>query len=344
MRRHEVGLSSRDVKQLNPLPRKWRGGGGMAAMRRIEVIISATPGQSVKITPDASRRPSPRGPDMKPIVAIIAPGSMGSGIGRRLVEHGIEVRTWLEGRSRDSAERARSAGMVAVAEPQIAEADLVLSIVPPGAAIAMAERLAPVLRAAARPPVYIDCNAVSPETVRRIAAIIAGAQCPFVDAGIIGGPPRPNATGPTLYASGEAAPRLAQLARYGLEVSVIDGPIGAASTLKMSYAGITKGLTAIGAAMMLAATRAGAAEALHRELGQSQPALLAWLTRQMPGMYAKAYRWVAEMEEIAAFAGEDAAARQIFEGAARFYDAIAADVGSSKAKVEALTAFVTPSA
>ena len=73
----------------------------------------------------------------------------------------------------------------------------------------------------------------------------------------------------------------------------------------MSYAGITKGFTALGAAMMLAATRGGSAEALQAELAESQPALLGYLTRQVPSMYPKAYRWVAELEEIAGFVGKD---------------------------------------
>lgn len=109
----------------------------------------------------------------------------------------------------------------------------------------------------------------------------------------------------------------------------------------MSYAGITKGLTALTAAMMLAAARAGAADALHRELAESQPELLARFTRNMPDMYPKAYRWVAEMEEIAEFAGEDAATRKIFEGVARLYERLAADVAGTNKETGALTALLS---
>ena len=82
---------------------------------------------------------------------------------------------------------------------------------------------------------------------------------------------------------------------FGLDTRLVDGPAGAASALKMSYAGLTKGFTALGAAMMLGAERAGCAEALRAELAESQPHFLAWLSRQVPRMYPKAYRWVAEM-------------------------------------------------
>ena len=122
---------------------------------------------------------------------------------------------------------------------------------------------------------------------------------PFVDAGIIGGPPKPGGAGPVFYLSGEKAGEVAALEEFGLACKVLDGPVGAASALKMSYAGITKGLTALASVMILAATRAGTADALRRELGDSQPMLLAWFERQIPSMFGKAYRWVAEMEEIA---------------------------------------------
>ena len=119
--------------------------------------------------------------------------------------------------------------------------------------------------------------------------------------------------------------------------------IGAASALKMSYAGITKGLTALASAMMLAATRAGAAEGLRAELERSQPQLLAWFNRMVPSMYDKAYRWVGEMEEIADFTGPEAAA--IYQAIARFYEGMAADNAGPREKTAALTRFLaTPPA
>jgi 3-hydroxyisobutyrate dehydrogenase-like beta-hydroxyacid dehydrogenase len=279
---------------------------------------------------------------MQPIVAVIAPGMMGSGVGGRLAQNGIEVRTALDGRSEASVKRAKAAGMVGVSDAEIAAADIILSIVPPGEAQGLADRLAPALREAAKKPIYVDCNAVSPPTVLRIARTIEETGATFVDGGIIGGPPTPGSKGTKLYVSGPAASRVAELANYGLEVPVQAGPIGAASAMKMSYAGITKGFTALGAAMMLAAARAGTADALCAELSASQPALYGWLTRQMPKMYSKAYRWVAEMEEISGFVGEDPAAAQFFQAAARLYERIAADHEGKGAECAALDAFCEP--
>lgn len=279
---------------------------------------------------------------MQPIVSVIAPGMMGSGVGQRLVENGIEVRTALGGRSEATVARAKAAGMVGVSDEQIAASDIILSIVPPGDSLGLAERLAPALRAAAKKPIYVDCNALNPGTVLRIARVIEETGATFVDGGIIGGPPKPGSKGTKIYLSGEAAPRVAVLTQFGLEMPIQPGPIGAASAMKMSYAGITKGFTALGAAMMLAAARAGTADDLKAELSGSQPALFGWLTRQVPNMYSKAYRWAAEMEEIAQFVGEDPAARQFYEGAARLYERLAADFEGNRKEIAALDAFCKP--
>jgi hypothetical protein len=106
----------------------------------------------------------------------------------------------------------------------------------------------------------------------------------------------------------------------------------------MSYGGLTKGLTALGAAVALTATRAGVAEALHAELAASQPHLLAWLSRSMPGMYSKAYRWVAEMEEVAEFVGPGPQ-QEIFWGIADLFENLAAGDEPSKEDIAALSRF-----
>jgi hypothetical protein len=108
----------------------------------------------------------------------------------------------------------------------------------------------------------------------------------------------------------------------------------------MSYAGITKGFTALGAAMMLAATRGGSARALKAELAESRPDLLGYLTRQVPDMYAKAYRWVTELEEISAFVGKDHAEHAMLDAAARLYERIAKDVEGEKKEVGEMDKFL----
>jgi hypothetical protein len=112
--------------------------------------------------------------------------------------------------------------------------------------------------------------------------------------------------------------------------------------MKMSYAGITKGLTALGAMMILSASRGGVAEGLRAEMERSQPALLPWLQRSIPAMYSKAYRFVGEMEEIADYVGEDASAQEMFDAFADFYTRLANDFEGRQDEVKALSAFLAP--
>jgi len=289
---------------------------------------------------------------MTPVVAVIAPGMMGAAVGKRLADNGLKVLTSLQGRSQDTLARAKASGMIGASDEEIAASDFILSILPPGDALSLAVRFAPALQASNSKPVYVDCNAINPATVERVAAAIAPTDSPFVDAGIIGSPPGPlpnpppqSAEGrvvgsPHFYASGPAAPRFATLREYGLDVRVLDGALSAASALKMSYAGITKGTQAIGAAMMLAATRAGSADALFAELSSSQKDMFAWFKRGLALMPPKAYRWVAEMHEIAGFVGEDPTAHELYVGAAHFYERIAEDFDKDKKDVAALTSFL----
>jgi L-threonate 2-dehydrogenase len=277
-------------------------------------------------------------------VAIIGAGEMGAAVGRRLREMGARVITPLRSRSAESVERVRQAGLEAVDDDDtiVREAQFILSIVPPGVAMAVAESLREPLKRAAVKPVFAECNAVSPTTARRIAAVLADTGCHFVDAGIIGGPPPMDRTrlGPRFYASGPDAHLLARLNDYGLDIAVLDGPVGAASGLKMSYAGLTKGMTALAAAMIGAASREGLGAALRNELARTQPDFLTRFERQLPGMYPKAYRWVAEMEEIADHAGAEDTGAPIYRGMARLYERIAADWEGGRGLPLTLDAFL----
>jgi 3-hydroxyisobutyrate dehydrogenase-like beta-hydroxyacid dehydrogenase len=287
-----------------------------------------------------------------PVVAVIAPGAMGAAVGKRLFDNGVKVLTSLQDRSQETIARAKAAGMAAASDKEIAGADFILSILPPGDALALAQRFAPALTASNSKPVYVDCNAINPKTVEKVAAAIAPTECPFVDAGIIGQPPKPAEAGeskvagsPRFYASGPAASHFAALRDFGLDVRVLAGAMSAASALKMSYAGITKGTQAIGAAMMLAATRAGNADDLFAELQSSQKELFPWLKRQLGMMPPKAYRWVSEMHEIAGFVGDDPTARKLYEGAADFYEKFAENFeNGDKKDAAALAKFLGKSA
>lgn len=260
-------------------------------------------------------------------VAIVGAGEMGAAVGRRLRETGAHVVTSLAGRSEESVARVRNAGLEVVNDDDsmLRGASFVLSIVPPGVAVEVAERLRDPLGRARTKPVFVECNAISPATCRRIHGLLE--ETTFIDAGIIGGPPvagtQDPAKGPRFYASGRDAYLLTRLASFGLDISILDGPVGAASGLKLSYAGLTKGFTALCATMLGAAEREGLADALRTELARSQQSFLARLDRAVPAMRPKAYRWVAEMRQIAEFVGAADDGATIYEGAALLYQRIA---------------------
>lgn len=274
---------------------------------------------------------------MNPVIAITSPGNMGAAVGGRLTVQGIKVLSSFSGRSAASQARAKKYGLTDAGDSELAQADFLLSIVPPKEAVAVAERLAPALTAAPRKAVYVDCNAVSPRTAARIGEILAPTGAAYVDGGIIGGPPRDGYT-PRLYVSGAEAARVLDLNRFGLDVRVVEGGVGAASALKLSYAGINKGAIGLGAAMILAARRAGVEGDLMRELSESQRGLLAQFARGIPDMFAKAERWAPEMIEIVDYGGDGGEA-DIYRGLAALYERLAADFEGPREETGALKDF-----
>jgi 3-hydroxyisobutyrate dehydrogenase-like beta-hydroxyacid dehydrogenase len=260
-------------------------------------------------------------------IGVIGTGEMGTGVGGHLVAHGVDARTTVAGRSAASAERVSRAG-IAVVDDLAALArtcPIVLSIVPPDRAIAVAEEFAAAYGRGSERPLFVDCNAIAPETTRTVGACIVAAGMRYVDASIIGAAPRAGQDGPHIYACGDAADvaEFAGLNAFGLEIRPLDGPIGVASALKMCYAGITKSYTAIGAALFAHAERAGVGAALKREFVEHQPGLDAFLGRMIPTMYPKAYRWIGEMREIGSFNADEPSVAAIYEAVAQYYETIA---------------------
>ncbi len=182
----------------------------------------------------------------------------------------------------------------------MARSTIVLSIVPPGVASAVADQVARVAKdTAIEGRIFVDCNAISPGRSRQIATTVHAAGMRYVDGGLIGAPPAPGR--PTaLYLSGEGGDVVADALRTP-EIRVEwlgPEPAAAASALKMSYAAWTKGLNALVLSIRALARAEGVDEALVAEWQRSQPAALAAVDRS-PATAEKAWRWVAEMREIA---------------------------------------------
>jgi 3-hydroxyisobutyrate dehydrogenase-like beta-hydroxyacid dehydrogenase len=140
---------------------------------------------------------------------------------------------------------------------------------------------------------------MAPHVVREIASATADAGGQVVDVGIVGSPPTESRS-PRFYASGPDLGPFLAFRQYGLDVRPLGAEIGQASAMKMCYAALTKGLTALGTELLLTAAEHDLLDALLGELQDSQPTVLGWLEGSIPGMPAKSRRWVSEMQEIAA--------------------------------------------
>ncbi len=233
-----------------------------------------------------------------PTVGLLHPGEMGSMVGAAARANGLRVLWASEGRSAPTRERAAAAGLEDAKSVGllIAASQVIVSVCPPHAAADLAREVT----GRGFAGTYVDANAISPETAREIGGIIERGGATFLDGGIIGPPPRvPGST--RLYLSGARAGVIASLfARGPLEVIVIDGGPGAASALKMAYAAYTKGTAALLMAIRALAAQAGVDDALLREWERSQPQLAAQAERAVRSNTPKAWRFVGEMEEMAA--------------------------------------------
>ena len=252
-------------------------------------------------------------------VAVLSPGDMGGATGKQLHANGLQVFTVLAGRSALTRQIAADAGFIDCPDIDdlLGKVDMVISILVPSEALKLGETVAAAMKRTGKKPIYVDCNAIAPQTVEKIAALMAGAGAPFIDGGIIGGPPEPGSD-TTFYCAGPDTAAFESLNGRGITVKVVGPKIGQASGLKMVYAASTKGTTALWTELMVAARAMGLQDALMAEYGDSNPAVKRNLGA-IPGMAHKAGRWVGEMEEIAATFEGLGMTPKILEGAADMY-------------------------
>jgi 3-hydroxyisobutyrate dehydrogenase-like beta-hydroxyacid dehydrogenase len=258
-------------------------------------------------------------------VGLMTPGDMGQALALQIKARGLTVYTALDRRSERSRALAREAGLtdLGALARLVAECDVVLSVMNPGAALDFAREAAAALRDSGRRTLIVDCNAIAPETTREIAGLIEGAGGRFLDAGIIGPPPRGEAN-TNLYVSGPGAVDLEALAGPQLAVRVVSERIGDASALKMCFGALNKGTQALWLEVLIAAQRLGVADLLEQQLRRSRAELHDWALRQFPAVPPKAYRWAPEMVEISKTLAAAGITPKVFQGAAEIYRFVAA--------------------
>jgi 3-hydroxyisobutyrate dehydrogenase-like beta-hydroxyacid dehydrogenase len=259
-------------------------------------------------------------------VGLVSPGDMGSAIGKRIKESGKNVYTALDGRSERTKALGRAAGLddCGSMDKLVSTCELVISVINPGEAMNVARDVAAAMRKTGRKIAFADLNAVSPQTTRDLDKTIRDAGGMYIDGGIIGPPPRGEKDKPRIYVSGPDAYLFERISHPNLRVRVMSERVGDASGVKMCYAAMTKGTTALAVELLVAARKLGVEQALEKELRDSQSDAFDRHMKSIPGMPPKAYRWVPEMREIAKTFGELGMTRNMFLGASDIYEMVAA--------------------
>ena len=259
-------------------------------------------------------------------IGVVSPGDMGQAIAGRLKESGYNVHAALNGRSERTKALARAAALVDCGsmEQLVTTCELVISVINPGEALAVARSAAAAIKATGRKIAFADLNAVSPQTARDSDRLTREAGGMFIDGGIIGPPPRGEKDRPRIYVSGPDAYLFGQINHSNLQVRVMSERVGDASGVKMCYAAMTKGTTALAVELLVAARKLGVEQALEKELRESRNDVFDWQVKAIAAMPPKAYRWVPEMQEIAKTFGELGMTRRIFDGATDIYEMVAA--------------------
>lgn len=233
-------------------------------------------------------------------VGILYPGDMGHNVARVLLEDGFAVVTTLVGRSERTRRFAVDAGITVLdsVAAVVEHADIILSIIPPTAAQAVARDVATAVRQTGHTPLFVDANAVSPMTVQAVEQIIIPSGAPFLDACIIG-PARDVRGRCTFYVSGPPAQIFVASLGGSLRTHVLGDRIGQASAFKMVFSGLNKGLVALLCELTAAAEDFGCLDELlqcYTTLFPGVMQALAWLVPTYP---VHAARRAEEMRELA---------------------------------------------
>ena len=258
-------------------------------------------------------------------VAILSPGDMGHAIGQLLREKELKVFTCLAGRSDRTRELSEKAGIIDVPNLNVLveQSDVVMSITVSEAVPGLCHEIADAVKATGTDLLFAECNAIAPSLSAEMQKVLNEGGARYVDASIIGGPPR-NGNSPRLYVSGDNATEFEQLKDFGLDVRNLGAQLGRASGIKMCYAAMTKGTTALHTELLIAAEKMGLREELMAEFAGGQQAVITRMEGWIPTMPAKSRRWVSEMEEIEATFRELGLTPDIFKGVADMYRMIGA--------------------
>jgi 3-hydroxyisobutyrate dehydrogenase-like beta-hydroxyacid dehydrogenase len=190
------------------------------------------------------------------------------------------------------------------AEEAVTGAALILSLVTADQSIVAAQSVASAIEPGA---LFCDMNSVAPATKRAASHSIDQAGARYADVAVMS-PVRPAGAGAPLLVSGPHASDAASALREAgfSSVAIIDGPLGAASAVKLVRSIMVKGIEALCAECFLAAQASGATEAVIASLDASGPGA-DWARRadyNLDRMMVHGRRRAAEMEEALNMLGD----------------------------------------
>ena len=253
-------------------------------------------------------------------VGVVSPGAMGSAMADALARGGARVIATLDGRSERTARLADRASVELLPDriAVVAQADVILSIVPPEAATAVAEMVRRTAKGTANKALFVEMNAIAPTTALQIESTVSEAGLETID-GSISGPPPWNPGTTRMYLSGPRAQEIAALPFDGVDRIVVGDGVGSASAVKMSTASVYKGSTALLLQALRAAQTNGVLEHVLADLRTAAPELVANVERRLASAAAKSQRYVGEMHEIAATQSAAGLTPALFEAMAEVY-------------------------
>lgn len=215
-------------------------------------------------------------------IGIVGFGEVGSCLGAGLRAAGAEVTAYdscwnVEPAAARVRRRSEETGIPLAADPcaLAAQADCVIAVTVPTAALEAARGVAPGLRPG---QFYADFNSAVPAVKREIERLVQAQGGQFVDGGILGSPRTSGHRVPVVVSGRQAAAFAAAMNRLGMRCTPIGTEAGQASALKVIRSVFTKGFEAVLLECLVAAEAFGIRDAIRRSLaeflaGQSPDAL-----------------------------------------------------------------------
>jgi len=262
------------------------------------------------------------------IIGLIGMGDMGHNVAKYLTKSDFKIVTNLDHRSKKSFDTAKSLNIeILELNEFVNRSNIIISIIPPSAAYETAKIISDYSKKLSKPITYIDANAISPKSTLLIENEFYNSSfksSKYIDGSIIGGPPNKSYK-PRLYVSGKYAKEVLHLKSLAFDIINLGNVTQLASSIKMCYASLTKGTSALLLSLILLADKLEVLNYLSEELEYSQKDTFDKIINSFPSISNKSDRWIGEMEEIASTYVDKELNPGVFDNASYIYRLLSKD-------------------